>query len=132
MYTFPYATKQIEEGKLIEPLVTLELQTRNGFLSIKFLVDSGADVTTLPYAPYASLFAYRKNPREKITVGGVEGRGVAAYPFLLTARIGRETISIRAFFIESNTEPLLGRLDVWARFSISFDNKKLQTIFTPL
>lgn len=132
MYTFPYETKRIEEEELVEPLITLEIKTKKGFLTVKFLIDSGADVTTLPLHPYAPLFGFRPNPREKTMIGGVEGSGIAAYPFLLTIRIGKETIPVRSFFIESSVDPLLGRLDVWNRFSITFDNERLESRLTPI
>jgi hypothetical protein len=132
MYIFPYETKIIEEGKLVDPRVTLEILTKKGFLAIKFLVDSGADVTSLPLYPYSQLFEFRKDPKQKVMISGVEGKGIAAYPFKLKMRLGEDVFSVRSYFIESFIDPLLGRLDLWNLFSITFDNKNLKTILTPL
>jgi len=52
---FPYEKKYIEEGFLIDPRVNVEIKTNRGFLVVKFLLDSGADVTTLPINPYLEL-----------------------------------------------------------------------------
>lgn len=124
---FPYEKKYIDEGELIDPRIVVEIKTVRGFLAIKFLVDSGADVTSLPLDPYGELFCYQINPKEKVTIGGVEGRGVGGYPFKLQCRLERFTFSLRCYFLESKIDPLLGRLDFWNLFAIFFDNKKFQT-----
>lgn len=130
--SFPYETKQIDEDTLVDPRVTLDVKTTRGFLSIKFLVDSGADVTTLPIDPYRELFDFQRDSSKRITIGGIEGRGVAAYPHLLTVRFRQDEFPLRSYFIMSSTIPLLGRLDVWRMFSITFDNKRMRTVFSPL
>lgn len=132
MFTFPYRIKRIEEGILVDPRVELFLKTKKGFTLVKFLLDSGADVTTLSYDPYAKLFNFQKEKAQRITIGGVEGKGVGAYPHTITARLGKIEFSLRIFFIESFVDPLLGRLDFWDKFSITFDNKNRQTIIIPL
>lgn len=132
MFTFPYENKRITEGILVDPRVTIPVETTRGIIRIKFLVDSGADVTTFPIRPYASLFGVSRDPKTRVTIGGVEGRGVSAYPHTVAFWMGKRKLSARTYFIESLIDPLLGRLDVWNLFSIHFDNKKQQTIFTPL
>lgn len=129
---FPYEKKVIDEGEIVDPRINLQLQTKIGFLTIKFLVDSGADVTTLPFDPYAELFNFKINPKEKVTIGRVEGRGVYGYPFTLKIRLQKLEFPLRCYFLESKIDPLLGRLDFWTLFSINFDNKKLKTILVSL
>ncbi len=124
---FPYEKKYIEEGQLIDPRVNVEIKTTRGFLIIKFLLDSGADVTTLPLNPYAELFNYTANKKEKVTIGGVEGRGINGYPITLACKIKAKEFKLRCYFLESRIDPLLGRLDFWSLFSITFDNLKLKT-----
>src|SRR3989344_5531752 len=124
---FPYEKKRIEEGELVDPRVILEIKTRIGFLKVKFLLDSGADVTTLPINPYLELFDFRINKKDKVKIGGVEGRGVNAYPLGLECKINQINFKLRCYLIQSNIDPLLGRLDFWSIFSINFDNLKLKT-----
>lgn len=126
--TFPYERKLIDEGEIIDPRITLEVKTSLGFLAIKFLVDSGADVTTLPLIPYGEIFNFQKKPKEKVKIGGIEGKGVNAYPFSLLIRLANYKFHLRSYFIESKIDPLLGRLDFWDLFSICFDNKSLKTL----
>lgn len=129
---FPYEKKRIEEGELVDPRVVLEIKTKIGFLKVKFLVDSGADVTTLPIDPYSELFEFKKTRGGKITIGGIEGGGVAAHPWDLHIGLGKKVYRMRCYLVESKVDPLLGRLDFWNLFSINFDNKAEETIFTEL
>lgn len=130
MYIFPYQKKIIDEGELIDPRVNLEVVTAVGLLTIKFLVDSGADVTTLPYFPYVPLFKFKKSQKDRITIGGIEGRGVDGYPYTLETKLKQYQFRLRCYLIDSPTEPLLGRLDFWRLFSINFNNRKKRTEIT--
>jgi len=126
---FPYQYKIIGNERLVDPLVNLNVKTQLGIRKIGFLVDSGSDTVVLPLYPYRFWFNFTPNPREKTTLGGVEGRGVEAYPSKITLQIGTEDILTRCYFILSSTMPLLGRLDVWDKFNWFFDNKRQQVVF---
>ena len=132
MYTFPYESKYIDEGIIPNPRIALKVYLPTGFVWIRFLVDSGADVTTLPFYPYAEFVHLKKSPKDKITIGGIEGKGVAGYPFSLNAELSSHKFILRCYFIESPIEPLLGRLDFWRLFSIYFNNEKKRTEITPI
>lgn len=132
MYTFPYESKYINEGIIPNPRISLKVHLSTGFIRIRFLVDSGADVTTLPFYPYAEFAHFKKNPKDKITIGGIEGKGVAGYPFSLNAELDGYKFLLRCYFIESPIEPLLGRLDFWKLFSIYFNNKKRRSEIVPI
>lgn len=132
IYTFPYITKKIAEGNLVVPQVTLEVDTPTGYKDVPFLLDSGADGTSLPIHPYLDILGVKLNLKEKTTIGGVKGRGVTAYPTKLKFKLGKTIFLLRCYFIASKVDPLLGRLDFWDRFSISFDNKKQLTVISPL
>lgn len=133
MFIFPYQTKRIDEGEISVPVITVELETIKGFWSFEMLLDSGADVTTLPLVSLSSYFPnFKKDQKNKIVIGGVEGRGVFAYPHSIHTKLGNKKFLLRCYFIESNVDPLLGRLDFWDKFSISFDNKKQTTQIVPI
>ena len=133
MFIFPYQTKLIDEGKISVPVVTVELETIKGFWPFEMLLDSGADVTTLPLVSLASYFPnFKKDPKNKIIIGGVEGRGIFAYSHSIHTKLGNRNFLLRCYFIESNVAPLLGRLDFWDKFSINFDNEKQTTQIVPI
>lgn len=94
-----------------------------------FLVDSGSDTTILPLFPYKFWFDFKPNPQAKTTLGGVEGRGITAYPSKINLQINQEKFKIRCHFVKSNTIPLLGRLDLWDKFNWCFDNQRQRVVF---
>jgi len=130
--SFPYEHKIIDEDKIIDPRIILEVKTNFGFLKIKFLIDSGADVTTIPLHPYAELFNFKRKSKDKVIIGGIEGRGIAGFPYSMIARLQDKQFKLRCYFIDSKIDPLLGRLDFWHLYSICFDNQALKTIIQPL
>lgn len=114
------------------PQVVLEVNTPSGYKDVPFLLDSGADCTSLPIHPYLDILGAKLNFKEKTLVGGVEGKGVAAYPTKLKFKLGKIEFLLPCYFIASKADPLLGRLDFWNKFSIIFDNKKKQTEIIPI
>ena len=129
---FPYRYKRVDEGVIPDPTIRLEILTRDGWHKTRFLVDSGADTTCLPLEPYAALLGFRPDPEKKIKIGGVEGKGVTAYPGNIKIRIGGKESSLRCYFLRSRIMPLLGRLDFWNEYSILFDNKKEEIVLKPI
>lgn len=125
---FPYQYKFIAEGKIPEPIIELKVTTSQGTSSMDFLVDSGADTTTLPLS-WADLFDFQINKKEHEWIGGVEGGRIAAYPGEIEILLGQRPLIIRCLFVTSNIIPLLGRLDIWDNFSIIFDNRNKKIIF---
>lgn len=131
-FIFPYQLKRIREGIIADPRIDLQIKTVAGFATTIFLLDSGADVTTLPINRFAKSLRFAPSPKTRITIGGVEGKGIGAFPYTLSAKLGNKEFKLRCYLIESSVDPLLGRLDFWTRFSIVFDNKKQQTIISSL
>lgn len=129
---FPYLFKKIDSQVIADPTIPLEVETPLGYRKIYFLVDSGADATTLPLKKYKDLFGLDTRKMPKTKIGGIEGQGVNAYIKILKFRAGASVFEARCYFIESRTLPLLGRLDIWDKFSIVFDNMKQEVIFKPI
>ena len=129
---FPYRYKRIDEGVIPDPTIEIKTLTTKGWRSFDFLVDSGADTTCLPLKPYAELLGFKPDPEKKIKIGGVEGKGVTAYPGKIKVKIGGKEMPLRCYFLRSRVMPLLGRLDLWNKFSISFDNKKKEITLKPI
>lgn len=127
--SFPYQFKIIKNKKIADPVIYLDVETEFGLRKVGFLVDSGSDTIVLPLAPYHFWFNYKPDPFKVTTLGGVEGKGVAAYPSKITLFIGDQKIKVNCYFVKSNTMPLLGRVDIWDKFNISFDNKNNKVIF---
>ena len=126
---FPYQYKIIGNERLADPFVNLNVVTQLGVRKVGFLVDSGSDTVVLPLSPYRFWFNFTPKATEKTILGGVEGRGITAYPSKINLQIGKENIETRCYFVKSNTMPLLGRLDIWDKFNWFFDNKRQRLVF---
>lgn len=127
--SFPYQFKIIKNERLADPVVYLNVVTQLGIRKIGFLVDSGSDTVILPLTPYRFWFNFTPDAKQHTTLGGVEGRGVSAYPSKITLQINREEFIVRCYFVTSKTMPLLGRLDIWDKFNWFFDNRGNRVIF---
>lgn len=134
MYIFSYTLKKIEKSNLVLPVprVFLEVKTASGYQKVPFLLDSGADTTSFPIHPFVPALGVGLNRKRKTIIGGIEGKGVTAYPHELQFQLGTQKFVLNCFFVASNTEPLLGRQDFWKLFSITFDNQNQLTILTSL
>lgn len=129
--SFPYRKRTIEEGVIHYPVVYLPVKTKFGLYLLRFLVDSGADTTTLPIK-LAPLFGFKPTKDKKSWISGVESGKIAAYASKIEIGFDKKFYKVRCVFVESNVIPLLGRLDIWDKFSIVFDNIKQEVVFKPI
>lgn len=125
---FPYLTKVIDEGKIPDPRASIRVETLHGLRTIKFLIDSGADTTVLPLAPYGPWFRVDVNSKNKTEIGGIGDEKIYGYTGKIKILLGDDSFWIRCVFVESGTIPLLGRLDLWNRYSLIFDNYKKESV----
>jgi sRNA-binding regulator protein Hfq len=128
---FPYQYKKVEFGEIVNPVVRLQTLTLFGWREFKFLVDSGADVTTLPLST-SEFFGVEIDKTKKIKLGGVESKGIDGYLAQIKLRIGNEEQDVRCYFIDSEVISLLGRVDIFDQFTIIFDNEKKEIVFKKL
>lgn len=128
---FPYNYKRIDFGRVVDPTISLDVKAESHWKSFDFLMDSGADTTTIPIY-FTKLVKTEINKRGKTTIGGVEGNGVAGYPGKIWIRLDNDVLSVRCYFIESDVIPLLGRVDIWNKYTIIFDNMRKEVVFEKL
>lgn len=126
--TFPYKRKTIEEGVIADPIIILPVETIYGIRELNFLVDTGADTTVLPIR-LAADFGFKPSLAKKEFVQGVGKAKVGSYRFKIKIYLGDIEYMVRCVFVESDVIPLLGRLDVWNKFTIIFDNIKEEVVF---
>lgn len=128
--TFPYQYKRIDFGKLFNPLVLFPVKTAFGWQNLWFLVDSGADSLMLPVA-LARRLGLEFNPKVKTRLHGIGKQAVLASPGKITLKINHSQITARSYFVYSDDSfLLLGRLDIFEHFSVSFDKEKQAVVFT--
>lgn len=131
-FVFPFVYADVEGlGTLFYPFVRVSLKTTYGWQEFDFLVDTGADVTTLPRTMLSILGVDARSLKKQRTQG-VGGVWVETFEIVIPFCIGDEKFSIHASITNTKEESLpflLGRKDVFERrFSLTIDSKKKVTI----
>lgn len=127
MPTFPYRYKQIDFGRIFNPLALIPVRASWGWQRLWFLIDSGADVTMLPISLANRLgIKYKSNVKDKLY--GIGQQALLASPGKIKLMIDNREIEIRSYFVHSQDSILLlGRLDIFEQFSVNFD-KSLRSV----
>ncbi len=125
---FSYQYKKIDFGVVFDPLIRIKVLTIVGWENYKFLVDTGADTTTLPFY-LSKVFKTKIDPSKRTKIGGIERKGIFGYPAKIRIMLGKEELILRSHFIKSDIVPLLGRLDLLDKLSLLFNSKKREIVF---
>ena len=118
---FDLPFKETSFGRLSDPQIPVEVQTRTGMREFQFLIDTGADFSLAPRLLAERIgLDWQRLPRA--SVRGVEQGGVPARFGRLPIRLGDIRLAIRCFFIDSPTAlAVLGRADFLDRFILTID-----------
>ena len=129
---FPLPEKRTPFGLLPDPKITISVRTRSGYLPYRFLLDTGADVSMVPFGMAADLGidVSRCPPGE---CSGIEGRLLVVYHAHIAIRVGGVDLSLPCLVSGSDATPfLLGRAGLFSRFNILFDNQRQRIILTEM
>ena len=118
-------------GEIIYPGLNVEVLLPNlGFQPFEFILDSGADCTMVPRS-MAALVGFSLTSTPDIYVTGIARRPMPAYIGRLNMRIQQETFEVRYLFMQSDRTPfLLGRVDFFSIFDVSFDGNSCSIVLT--
>ena len=117
----PYGIKNLSvfPTKLVVPELPILVKTKFGYRREWFLVDSGADITMLPY--FASNLLECKLEKSRTKMFGIDGYGVCVYKSKIKVRFFNEEETIKCVFSERDDIPfILGRLDVLDKYNMLF------------
>lgn len=127
-FEFPTGEVQTEFGPLPVPALTLPVKTPTGHSDVRFLLDSGADITMLSRGAGEYLGIFPQGAPTK-NVSGIEGRSIPAWVGEITVRIGNADHTIPCLFTENEKTPfLLGRIGLFQKFNVTFDNRQKKII----
>lgn len=131
---FPFEYARIPDlGVLFYPIIRIELKTLAGWQQFEFLVDTGADVTTLPKSLLPALGVKTSKLRSSATFG-VGGVKVRTLELELPIKLGDIEITVHASAVDTHEDVmplLLGRKDIFeSRFNLLIDSKRKMTVIT--
>jgi len=131
---FPFEYANLEKiGRLFYPVVQLELKTVVGWRRFSFLVDTGADVTTVPLhlLPVLGLEKSKLNISQTLGIGG---KAVKTWEFKLLLKLGKTELWVYASAVEVKNEAmplLLGRKDIFEeKFNLLLDSRRKVTVIS--
>ncbi len=127
--TFPYQYKRIDFGRIFNPLILLPVKASWGWQNVWFLVDSGADAVVIPI-DLAKKLGLSMDSSIKTKLYGIGEQAIYASQGEIILDIGSKEIVARSYFVHSkNSLLLLGRRDIFEKFSIIFDKTKQAVVF---
>lgn len=131
---FPFEYADIEGlGILFYPIIKAQLRTINGWQEFEFLVDTGADITTVP-SHLLPVLGLNKSKLHSNNTSGVGGIFIKSWDFKMSIKLGNKELSIVCSAVDSkeNSMPLLlGRKDVFeSRYNLLLDSKQKVTIIS--
>lgn len=131
---FPFKYAYIGKlGKLFYPMITVELKTVEGWREFEFLVDTGADVTTVPLH-LLPVLGIKKSDLSKTQTFGVGGISTSAWDFKMALKLSQDKMMIHASAVDAKHDSmplLLGRKDIFEnRFNLTIDSKRKITLIS--
>lgn len=131
MIRFHYRKESsIITGTVLRPVADVILECNKQRVEVVMYIDSGADITMIPLEVGKAL-GFKQNPKDEILeIRGVSGSGI---PYILKKAniiLNDERLNIRlAWALIEEVPLLLGRMDIFPKFKITFDEKQETIIF---
>ena len=120
-------------GTIERPIADILIQTKDGdWIEFHPFIDSGADITLLPYS-FGLMLGLSTDLGSIKELRGVRGIGIPVIITKVRMRIGNIELNPRvAWALIEEAPPLLGRLDIFDKFNITFKEREGKIIFEPV
>lgn len=131
---FPFEYAKIPGiGRLFYPIARLQIKTVAGWRDFDFLVDTGADLTTVP-SHLLPVLGLEKSKLTKSSTLGVGGYKVITWEFKLPLKFAEKELVVNASAVETKDDSLpllLGRKDILEeKFNLLLDSKRKVTVIS--
>lgn len=131
-FKFPYRFFQTNLGYLPYSIIPLKIKVGKRFEEFEVLVDSGADISTFPFW-MIKVLGLKKSALKKTALRGISSEETRAFEGKIRVKFLGEEFNLRCHFTDNNKTPLLlGKVDIFKRFSFCFDNQNNQLIVKPI
>jgi hypothetical protein len=128
-FSFPYQFVTIGNKQIPYPIIPVTLTTVFEKRAYGFILDTGADVTTMPHY-MLTILGLDEKKLNKSTAMGIGNTPVNIRETTITIRIGTVDFSVPCSFTDNNQTPLLlGKEGLFDTFNIFFNNSKNQVEF---
>lgn len=133
MVEFPYRREKSDLfGETYRPIAAVHFIVDDDTEFVQFMyIDSGADVTLIPKS-VGDLLGFAVLESEIKQIYSVSRHSVPVIIKDVRLRLGNHEFDARvAWSLQENVPLLLGRLDIFDKFLITFDEVNKKTIFVP-
>ena len=129
-YIFKYTPELTRRGIIYRPTARAYLQSKKSkWFAFRVYIDSGADISlfTKGDSNILELNLYEGEYRPIIGIGKIL---IPAYIHKVKMKIGDTVLNVDVSFADSDEVPrLLGRINIFKYFKITFNESNLETIF---
>lgn len=130
-FDFPYKFARLETGLVPYPIVPVFLKTPAGMRRFDFIIDTGADFTTLPNY-MIKILGLDKNTLVASFAQGIGGNHVRTLEGKINMEFCRKIFYARCSFTDNDSTPLLlGKIDIFDKFEFHFRNKDNKLVVIP-
>jgi len=127
MIVFKYRRQKSSSfGDILRPIADVIVEFNGNQIEVPMYIDSGADITLLPFTMGKAL-GFKEEADEIKQMKGISGAGVPFVAKTISIFLSNERIEAKiAWSMVEDVPPLLGRMDVFPRFKILFDEANEQ------
>ncbi len=117
-------------GVIYRPLTKVILQKGKFSVEVSMLIDSGADISMIPFR-FGKAIGFRQEKKDEISeVQGISGAGVPYIIKNVIMILNGKRLNVRiAWALVEEVPILMGRLDIFDKFKIIFDQQKGWIVF---
>ncbi len=112
-------------GKVLPPIAEIVLENNGFSVGMPMYIDSGADVSMIPLH-FGRALGFKQ--KEKDTIQEIKGVSGVSIPYILkevTLILNDKVLKIRiAWALVEEVPMLMGRMDIFDKFRIIFDERK--------
>jgi hypothetical protein len=129
---FDLPRKSTPFGPVSDPKIPVAVRTVAGYVTFRFLIDTGADFSLAP-RPLARQVGLEWQALPQTRVVGVEQGGLTARLGPLPIRLGDTNLAVRCLFVDApKTLFILGRADFLEHFVLTLDEVRQRIILAEI
>jgi len=125
MIRYKFREEEGSMGVILRPVADVVLERGEFRVEIPMYIDSGADISMIPYR-FGKALGFKQEEEDNIQeVKGISGAGIPYSIKEITLILNGRKIKARiAWALVEEVPMLMGRMDIFDKFRIIFDEKK--------
>jgi hypothetical protein len=125
MIRYRFKEEKGSMGLISRPVADVVLERREFRVEIPMYIDSGADISMIPYR-FGKALGFKQEKKENIQeVKGISGAGIPYSIKEITLILNGHKLKVRiAWALVEEVPMLMGRMDIFDKFRIIFNEKK--------